>query len=137
MATKSLSELLDGSSATVKTAKQTLIPSMLFKAQIDAKLTHLSQPDKTLALHEAMAKFYDGIDDLLDTFVETYTGLYSLTITTEGSAVIMKPVVYFTDLYNTIDKERQSIKESFLQNQIDEIQQLIAHTLYRLKKITD
>lgn len=122
---------------TRKTTGATKIPALLFKAQIDAKLTHLAQPDKTLALHEAMGKFYDGIDGLIDTFVETYTGLYDLVIKTEGSSKIDNPLTYFQNLYNTIDKERVSIKESFLQNQIDEIQQLIAHTLYRLKRITD
>ena len=30
---------------------------------------------------------------------------------------------------------RKPIKETFIQNQIDECQQLIAHTLYRLKNI--
>lgn len=112
------------------------IPAILFKAQIDAKLTHLAQPNRTLALHEAMGKFYEGIDDLLDTFIETYMGLYPCDIVTEGSSVIKDPVKYFTNLYDLIDKERKGIKESFLQNQIDEIQQLIAHTLYRLKYIT-
>ncbi len=120
-----------------KAKKTCNIPAILFKAQVDAKLTHLAQPNKTLALHEAMGKFYDGIDGLLDTFIETYMGLYPCDITTEGSSKISNPLTYFTELYNTIDKERVSIKESFLQNQIDEIQQLISHTLYRLKYIQD
>jgi len=121
----------------IKAKKTCNIPAILFKAQVDAKLTHLAQPNKTLALHEAMGKFYDGIDGLLDTFIETYMGLYPCYITTEGSSKISNPLTYFTELYNTIDKERVSIKESFLQNQIDEIQQLISHTLYRLKYIQD
>lgn len=120
-----------------KIKKSFNIPSILFKAQIDAKLTHLAQPNKTLALHEAMGKFYEGIDELLDTFVETYMGLYPCDIVTDGSTKIVNPLQYFENLYKTIDTERVSIKESFLQNQIDEIQQLISHTLYRLKYIQD
>ena len=54
----------------------------------------------------------------------------------EESEIITNPLQYFKNLYNTIQTERVSIKESFLQNQIDEMSQLIAHTLYRLKNIT-
>lgn len=111
------------------------IINILFKAQIDAKITHLMQPSKTLAQHEAMNMFYEGIDELLDTLVETYMGLYPLEICTEGSCMINNVQEYFTTLYSILEKERVSIKETFLQNQIDEIQQLISHTLYRIKYI--
>jgi hypothetical protein len=48
---------------------------------------------------------------------------------------IANPLAYFKNLYNTISVEREVIKESFLQNQIDTMQELIAHTLYRIKNI--
>ncbi|MGL6108270.1 MAG: DUF5856 family protein [Fusobacteriaceae bacterium] len=113
------------------------IPSLLFKAQIDAKITHLLQKDRTYARHEAMSIFYDKIGDLIDTFVETYKGIKPLEeICTKGSCCIENPTDYFQNLYNTIETLRKPIKETFLQNQIDEIQSLISHTLYRLKFIT-
>jgi hypothetical protein len=112
--------------------------NVIWKAQLDAHITHIMQPDKTLATHTALEKFYTEIDDLADTLTETYKGLYSLDDVNIGnSGKFTNPIEYFTNLYNTIDKERQTIKESFLQNQIDEIQQLIVHTLYRLKEIQD
>lgn len=118
-------------------ANETRLPAFLFKAQIDAKITHLEQKDKKLSTHEAMAKFYDEIGDFIDDFVETYKGIYPLSISTEGSYCIKDPLKYFQDLYTAIDIERKPIKETFLQNQIDEIQKLVAHTIYRLKYITD
>lgn len=112
--------------------------NVIWKAQLDAHITHIMQPDKTLAMHTAMEKFYEEINGLADTLTETYKGLYQLDdINIGNSGKIDKPIEYFTNLYNSIDKERVVIKESFLQNQIDEIQQLIAHTLYRLKFIQD
>lgn len=132
---KKLADYLD-----IKESKQndkTTIQAVLFKAQIDAKITHLLQKDKTFARHNAMGMFYDEVGDKIDTFVETYMGIYTLEeICTEGSCCIKEPLSYFQDLYNQIDTLRKPIKETFLQNQIDEIQQLIAHTLYRLKNIT-
>lgn len=115
---------------------ESTIPSILFKAQIDAKITHLLQKDKTFATHNAMGMFYDEVGDLIDTFVETQMGLYPLSeICVEESCCIQNPLQYFTALYKTIDTIRKPIKESFLQNQVDEIQALISHTLYRLKNI--
>ena len=114
------------------------IPALLLKARTDAHLTHLRQKDKTLALHNAMSMFYDSVGDMVDTYIETSMGIDdSFTLEeVDESKVISNPLVYFKDLYNTIQAERVSIKESFIQNQIDEMCQLIAHTLYRLKNIT-
>ena len=124
-------------SASTKGTRGT-IPALLLKARTDAHLTHLRQKDKTLALHNAMSMFYEAVGDLADTYIETSMGIDdSFTLEeVEESEVIANPLTYFKGLYNTIQAERVSIKESFLQNQIDEMCQLIAHTLYRLKNIT-
>ena len=135
-----LSDMLeDEDSVSSMSSKSTgcCIPALLLKASIDAKLTHLVQPDKTLALHTAMGIFYEEIGDPLDKFIETYMGLFPLTIVTQGSSKILSPISYFTNLYNQIEIERKGIKESFLQSQIDSFQELITHTLYRLKYIQD
>jgi hypothetical protein len=126
----------DKSSASTKGTRGT-IPALLLKARTDAHLTHLRQKDKTLALHNAMSMFYDSVGDLVDTYIETSMGIDdSFTLEeVDESEVIANPLTYFKGLYNTILVERESIKEPFLLNQIDEMTQLIAHTLYRLKNI--
>jgi hypothetical protein len=107
------------------------------KAKTDAHLTHLKQKDKTLATHNAMSIFYEGIGDLIDTYVETSMGIDDTFCLDEvpESMIITNPLAYFKNLYNTISAERESVKETFLQNQIDTMQELIAHTLYRIKNI--
>ena len=125
------------SSVSTKGKRET-IAALLLKARTDVHLTHLLQKDKTLATHNAMSMFYEGVLDLVDTYVETSMGIddtFKLT-EVEESMAIANPLAYFKALYNTISVERQSIKESFLQNQIDTMQELIAHTLYRIKNIT-
>lgn len=148
MAKVSLASLLEGEtpkeekqegmkSAGASGTKQT-IPALLFKARTDAQLTHLKQPNRTLALHKALEMFYDDVVGLADTYIETTMGIYpdfSLD-EVEESKVIDNPLQYFRGLYDAIEKNRTSVKETFLQNQIDEMQQLIAHTLYRLQFIT-
>lgn len=114
----------------------TSFPALLFKSQVDAHITHLLQKDKTLARHNAMSIYYEGIDELMDTFIETYMGIHEISdIEVEECCVIENPVSYFENLYKQIEAEKSNIKESFLLNQMDEIQQLVAHTLYRLKNI--
>ena len=124
-------------SASAKGTRGT-IPALLFKARTDAHLTHLRQKDKTFATHNAMSIFYDEVLDLIDTYVETSMGIDdSFTLEeVEESEVIANPLAYFKALYNAISVAREVVKESFIQNQIDTMQELIAHTLYRIKNIT-
>ena len=124
------------STTSTKSTRGT-IPALLLKARTDAHLTHLRQKDKTLALHNAMSMFYDSVEDLVDTYIETSMGIDdSFTLEeVDESEVIANPLTYFKGLYDTILVERENIKEPFLLNQIDEMTQLIAHTLYRLKNI--
>lgn len=144
MAKMNLASMLDaeekseGRSSAAAKGKRETIAALLLKARTDVHLTHLLQRDKTLATHNAMSIFYDGVLDLVDTYVETSMGIddtFSLT-EVEESMAIANPLAYFKNLYNTIQTERVVVKESFLQNQIDTMQELIAHTLYRIKNIT-
>lgn len=114
------------------------IAALLFKARTDVHLTHLKQADKTYARHNALQIFYDEILDAIDTYVETSMGIDDSFVLDKvpASETIANPILYFKNLYNEIQRLRTPIKESFLQNQIDEISQLIAHTMYRLKNIT-
>jgi hypothetical protein len=131
-----IQEVKSSKSASTKSTRGA-IPALLLKARTDAHLTHLRQKDKTLALHNAMSIFYDSVGDLVDTYIETSMGIDdSFTLEeVDESEVIANPLTYFKGLYKTILVERESIKEPFLLNQIDEMTQLIAHTLYRLKNI--
>ena len=114
----------------------TEIASIIFKAITDAHITHLLNEDKTLARHNAMSIFYDEMPDILDNFVETYMGLYGITeISVPASGKIKDPISYFKGIYDKIEVLRKGIKESFLQNSIDTIQESLAHALYRLKNI--
>jgi hypothetical protein len=126
----------DKSSASTKVTRGT-IPALLLKARTDAHLTHLRQKDKTFATHNAMSIFYEEVLELIDTYVETSMGIDdSFTLEeVDESELIVNPLAYFKNLYNAISVAREVVKESFIQNQIDTMQELIAHTLYRIKNI--
>ncbi len=138
---KNLASMLDDDDMeetnSVTKGKRETIAAILMKARTDAHLTHLKQKDKTLATHNAMSMFYEGIEGLVDTYVETSMGIDDTFCLDEvpESEPIENPLKYFKDLYNSLQTERVNIKETFLQNQIDTMQELIAHTLYRIKNI--
>jgi hypothetical protein len=87
--------------------------------------------------HKALNNYYDGIVPLLDGLIESVQGIYPriggyvLSPTVDWSEGIS--TTYFKGLYGFVQEHRKMIyQESFIQNQIDEITQLIAETLYQL-----
>ena len=93
---------------------------------------------KSYALHKALNKFYDGILDLTDGLVESVSGVYERP----AGYDIEKPenykseeqvVAYFKEHYSKVQKLRKEIyQETWIQNQVDEIAQLFAETIYLL-----
>lgn len=89
-------------------------------------------------VHKALNKFYDGILGLTDGLVESVSGIYGRPeryqidnpIDYKDSDQVVK---YFKKMYDTIQEERKEIyKETWVQNQVDEIATLFAQTLYLL-----
>jgi hypothetical protein len=90
------------------------------------------------AEHKALQNYYEGIDDLMDSLIESYQGTNG--IVEEYKAFPIKKyggnemvVAYFDNLKKIIDENRESADGSHLQNIIDEIIELITSTLYKLK----
>ena len=110
--------------------------SMLFKAKEDAHITHIEQRSRALAPHEALSIFYTGLDERLDTFAETVMGIHGQLTLSFSASAISNPLSYMENLYTQVSKERNMYEEGWIQNQLDEILQLIAHTIYRLKFVT-
>ena len=139
MAQKDLSSLFtsDEKESKKKMSSEVTIPALLFKARNDAHITHLMNKDRTMATHKALEAFYEEVLDLADGFIETSLVWYPVDdICVKESCCIKNPTQYFKDLYSQIDKLRSKYKETFLQNQIDEMQTLISQTIYRLTYMT-
>jgi DNA-binding ferritin-like protein len=93
------------------------------------------------AAHSAYGEYYEAIPGLIDDLVESYQGKYGLIDDFTCNGVVNKKTIketisYFEDLESMIEKKRKSIKDSYLQNQIDNIIQLINSTNYKLKYLS-
>lgn len=124
-------------SAATKEKGNTSLFATLFKAKEDAHITHLKQPTRSMADHLALGSFYETLDGILDTLVETYFGLYGPSdISFTASGIQNSIEGYFSGLLKTVREQRLSLdKDTFIANQIDEVEQLISHTLYKLKYV--
>ena len=110
--------------------------SILLHSQTQAHIFHLQT--KSYSEHKALQKYYEGIDGLVDGLIESYQGKYDVitqynSVKNEDYKSNEQVIKYFKVLDTMIEKNRKSVKESFIQNQIDTVQELINSTVYKLK----
>ena len=108
----------------------------ILHSQKQAHIFHLGT--KSFAEHMALNGYYGEIDELVDGLIESFQGKYGLLTdyklynvqSYKNKNQVLK---YFTGLLNTIEEKRDCCDDSYIQNQIDGIQELIYSTMYKLK----
>ena len=110
--------------------------SILLHSQTQVHIFHLQT--KSYAEHKALQKYYEGIDVLVDGLIESYQGKYDVitqynSVKNEDYKSNEQVIKYFKALDTMIEKNRKEVKESFIQNQIDTVQELINSTVYKLR----
>jgi len=110
--------------------------SILLHSQTQVHIFHLQT--KSYSEHKALQGYYEGIDALVDGLIESYQGKYDVitqynSIKNEDYKSNEQIIKYFKALDTMIEKNRKGVKESFIQNQIDTVQELINSTVYKLR----
>jgi hypothetical protein len=87
--------------------------------------------------HKALENYYTEIVELIDGLIESVQGIRPRVVGYTTSPLVDwkegQSINYFKGLYDYVAKERAGVgSETWVQNQIDEIAQLIAETLYQL-----
>ena len=90
------------------------------------------------AAHEAFGSYYEAIPGLIDALVESYQGKYGIieNFTCDGVENfknVQDSVDYLVGLMEMVEEKRKTIEDSYLQNQIDGIVELITSTMYKLR----
>jgi hypothetical protein len=93
---------------------------------------------QSFAEHKALNDYYDGVVALFDGIVESYQGKYGIiknfkTFKIEQYRNGKKTISYFERLLDIIEENRDSVDDSYIQNQIDTVQELINSTIYKLR----
>lgn len=110
--------------------------SLLLHSRTQIHTFHLQT--KSYAEHMALNGYYDGIGDLVDGLVESYQGKYSIlkgyqNYKLEDYKDSTNTINYLKDLCGKIEDLRDCCKDSYIQNQIDTVCELINSTLYKLR----
>ncbi len=108
----------------------------MLHSQKQSHIFHLGT--KSFAEHMALNGYYTEIDELVDGLIESYQGKYGLltnykSYKNQSYKNKNQVLKYFTGLLNTIEEKRDSVDDSYIQNQIDTVQELIYSTMYKLK----
>ena len=113
--------------------------------EIDCKLLHSQTQVHVFHLqttsyseHKALQGFYEGVDALVDGLVESYQGKHGIIKNYKTFDMVDyksndQLLSYFKELLKIISDNRDSVKESYIQNQIDTVEELINSTVYKLK----
>jgi CRISPR/Cas system CMR-associated protein Cmr5 small subunit len=92
---------------------------------------------KSYAQHVALAAYYDGIVENVDSLTEAIQGCYGELVTDYPSMfanVTAEPLAYVEALREYVTETRDKLPtESNIQNEIDTIATLIDSTIYKLK----
>jgi DNA-binding ferritin-like protein len=119
------------------------LASILFHSQTQAHVFHLRVKGVgAYATHKALQKYYETIDGLTDSLVESYQGNHDLVYfdtvdELDNNATLENIISYFEKLAKVIEKLRtnKELQDSWIQNDIDTIVSLLMSTLYKLKNL--
>lgn len=111
--------------------------STLFASRTQAHIFHLQTP--SFAQHSTLGAYYAGIIDLTDALIESYQGKHGIIRGYSSPAVFREDddtIKYFEGLVKYVELTRERLpQDSYLQNQIDTIVELLQSTLYKLKNL--
>ena len=109
--------------------------SYLFHSRTQTHVFHLQTP--SYAEHIALQAYYEGIVPLIDALVESYQGKNG--IITDYTNFNLKQytgkeqvIAYLETLCNAAYQAYEITEDSYLQNQIDTVTELIKSTIYKL-----
>jgi DNA-binding ferritin-like protein len=119
------------------------LASILLHSQTQTHIYHLRvKGNGSYAAHKALQKYYESIDLLVDMLVESYQGKNGLVYfdqvdEIDNNASIENILKYFDKLISIIDKLRKGkeLEDSFIQNQIDAVVDLLYSTKYKLENL--
>jgi hypothetical protein len=110
--------------------------SILLHSQTQAHTLHLQT--ESYSEHKALQKYYEGIDGIVDGLVESFQGKYGIikgykSMDLQEWKSTEDTVKYMKGLCEKVIELRDCCEDSYIQNQIDTVCELINSTVYKLR----
>jgi DNA-binding ferritin-like protein len=141
-------ELLEGrnpqviSEEKIKGGKKLIeMVSELFHSETQTHMFHLqTKSQSSFAEHMALGGYYTEIGEKLDSLIESFQGKYDIlkgykSYDFKDYKNVEQLIKYFNDLADMVADKRDCCKDTYIQNQIDGIEELIYSTLYKLRNL--
>jgi len=119
--------------------QMTTLLSILMNSSTQAQVFHRQVKGAgSFSAHEALGNYYDEIIDKVDSLTESYQGKYGILVDYKSYALVNfvsyeQVIAYFEELCNQVYELRKVFTDSYIQNQIDGIEELLYSTKYKLK----
>jgi hypothetical protein len=110
--------------------------SILLHSRTQTHTLHLQT--ESFSEHMALNGYYDGIGDLVDGLIESFQGKYGIikgykSMDLQEWKSTEDTVKYMNGLCEKIEELRDCCDDSYIQNQIDTVCELIHSTTYKLR----
>jgi hypothetical protein len=110
--------------------------SALINSQTQVHVFHLQT--ESYSEHKALQKYYEKIDGIVDGLVESFQGKYQILKNYKGGDIqdwksTDETTKYLKNLCSMVEEKRNCCKDSYIQNQIDTVSELINSTTYKLR----
>ena len=110
--------------------------SILLHSQTQAHTLHLQT--ESYSEHKALQNYYEGIDGIVDGLVESFQGKYGIikgykSMNLQEWKSTEDTVKYMKGLCEKVIELRDCCEDSYIQNQIDTVCELINSTIYKLR----
>lgn len=107
--------------------------SALLEIQDLSHIAHLQT--SSFAEHKALNELYDGITDQFDAYVEAYQGKYGIIKGYKSFKLDegVDMVSYLKEKMTEFDAYRNTLSDGYLQQMVDNTQELLSTTLYKLR----
>lgn len=119
--------------------QMTMLMSILMNSSTQAQVFHrqVTGPG-SFSMHKALGEYYDSIIDHVDSITESYQGKYGILIKYNSFGLVdyaskEQVISYFEELCSKVYELRKAFTDSYIQNQIDGVEQLLYSTKYKLK----
>lgn len=118
--------------------QMTALLSLLFQSATQTHVFHLQTP--SFSQHMALGEYYDEIVELADSLAESAQGYYGIMKAYKAYPLVDYKdtetlLAYFEETCAKVESLRVGFP-SYLQNQVDTIQELLYSTKYKLKYLS-
>lgn len=118
--------------------KFTTLMSILLSSSIQVQIFH--RQTKSFSEHSSLGNYYDEVIEIVDGLTESFQGKYGIIGGYQSYSYVNYTdlngcIAYLTGVATKVTELRVSVPDTYIQNQIDTLEELIYSTLYKLKNL--